>query len=235
MPYKKKTKASKKTDWRKRTKYESRKRSVRLVVPRYMTPFPPKYRIKLVYTGWIADGRAGNGTTSNTAYTFKLNSCYDPYGGSTGQYNIQSMYYDQVSQLYKRYCVSGAKVEIKYCPPTVEHAMTLIRPTTVSTTPTDFQLEESRPNSIKRTISTGGDGSYIKAYFDIAKIHGVSKSKLMNDDLYSALTTADPTLICYLHILNCNSANTTTDNPLSFNVKITQYITLYDRTIVSAS
>lgn len=202
---------------------------------KYQFPFPAMYKCKLVYTGWVADGRAGNGTTSNTSYGFKLNSCHDPYDGITGSYNVQPYYWDQISAIYKRYLVTSAKVEIRFSPPTQTHAMSVMRPTTVSTTPTDFQLEESRPNAVKRVISTGGNGAVLKAYYKLANIQGVTSNKYANDDLYAAVVGGEPTLISYAHVLNVNANNTTTDNPLAFNIKITQYVTMFDRSIVSGS
>lgn len=232
MPYSRSRRTRKRKVGRKRTRMSVS----RPVAPRrHVTPFPAQFKIKLVYAGWVHDGRAGNGTTGLTSYQFKLNSPYDPYAGSTGIYNIQPYFWDQVTALYKRYVVTGAKVEYKACPPTGIHAFTVIRPSTVSTSPSDLQLEESRPNAKKLIVSNGGNGAYFKRYYDIARIHGVKRRKIEDDDLYSGLVTGDPTLLAYLNIIQGNADGTTTDNPMAFNVKITQYITLYDRTIVSAS
>lgn len=222
------------TNWTAR-EFRSIKRNMGYLVPRYRTPFPTKYQIKLVYTGWVYDAFAGDGTNTFTSYQFKLNSCYDPYSGVSGTYNVQPYFWDQVSAIYKRYVVTGAKVEYKACAPSNKYSFVLMRPSTVSTLPSDFQLEESRERAIKNGTSTGGNGSVMSAYYSVASIHGVSPSKVKNDDLYSATVGADPSLVAYLNIMQQNADGTTTANPQPFNVKITQYITMYDRTVVSGS
>lgn len=203
-------------------------------VPRHTTPFPPQYKIKLVYTGWVHDALAGNGTTSNSAYTFKLNSCYDPYDGVSGAYNIQPYFWDQISAIYKRYLVTSAKVEYQVNTP-ASNAMVVLRPTTVSTSPSDFQLEESRPYATKRMVSGVGQPVKIKRYYPVYKIHGVSPNKVKNDDLFASTIGADPTLLMYLHVIQQNVTTAITSNSMPFNIKITQYVTMFDRTIVSAS
>lgn len=207
----------------------------KLSIPKYLTPFPREYKIKLVYTGWIHDGKAGDGTNVHTSYSFKLNSCYDPYGGVTGDYNVQPYFWDQISAIYKKYLVTSAKAEVQYNRPQVTDVMSVMRASTVSTLPSDFQLEESRPGAVKSQHTVYGTGKKISRYYSVASVHGVPGTRVVSDDLYSAAVGADPSLIAYLQIMNVNAPNNTTNNPMAFNVKITQYCTMFDRTVVSGS
>lgn len=236
-----------KTNWRKRTRREKNnigyisrtpgiKSRPRLVLPKHVTPFPPQYNIKLVYTGWVGDAKAGNGVTGHSGYTLKLNSCHDPWAGITGAYNIQPYFWDQISNIYKRYLVTSAKVELRCSRPQTVDAMVVMRPSTVSTTPSDFQLEESRPYAQKRLVSTQSNGGLLKGYYPVYRIHGVPPSKVKNDDLYAAEVGSDPTLVMYLQIIQQNAILAdVTDNKMPYNIKITQYVTMFDRTIVSGS
>lgn len=236
-----------KSNWRKQTARERKAKSYRtgfigpqrgaskIIVPRYTTPFPPQYKIKLVYTGWVNNAFAADGTNNYSTYQFKLNSCHDPYAGISGTYNIQPYFWDQISAIYKRYLVTSAKVEYKACNPNVTSAFGLLRPSTVSTSPTDFQLEESRPYASKAIATTGGNGLFMKRYYPVHKIHGVSPQKVKSDDLYASTVGSDPSLMLYLNLMQVNADGTTTANAMPMNVKITQYVTMFDRTIVSAS
>lgn len=201
---------------------------------KYPCPFPATKNCKLEYVGWVYDAFAGDGTNVGTTYQFKLNSCHDPYKGVTGSYNIQGYFYDQLS-MYKRYCVNSCKVEIQFATPATKYAMVLLRPTTVATEPTDFQLEESRPFASKRMMSTGGEPKKLTFFYSMPKVHGVTYTKLTTDDLYSSAYGTDPTLLTYLNVMLYNADGTTTSNPLPFNIKITQYVKFYDRTVMSAS
>lgn len=204
-------------------------------IPLYTTPFPPRYRVKLVYTGYVYNATAGDGANAYTNYTFNLNSLYDPYAGSTGTWNVQPYFFDQISALYKRYNVSGARVEVQWSDPTSVSSMHIIRPTTVGTAPTDFQLLESQPYATKVQNTISGNGARIKRYYDVAKIHGVSKQKARIDDLYSAQVGANPGLQLYLHVFNQNAAGAATNNPCPMNVKITYFATFFDRTVATGS
>lgn len=204
-------------------------------VPRYLTPFPTMYKIKLVYTGWVNNGTVADGINTYTGYTFKLNSCHDPYAGVSGSYNVQPYFWDQISAIYKRYTVSSAKVELQFNRPGSD-AFHVMRPTTVSTTPSDFQLEESRPYAVKRTNTIYGTGCRMRAYYPVHKIHGVTPQKVKTDDLFSAAVGSDPALVMYLQVLNQMADGvTTTSTACPFNIKITQYVTMFDRTVVSGS
>lgn len=209
--------------------------SNRTIVPRHTTPFPAKYHIKLVYTGWFPLATAGDGTNSYTSYPFKLNSCYDPYGGVSGSYNVQPYFWDQISAIYKSYVVTSAKIEVQWNRPQTTDVMVLLRPTNVSTLPSDFQLEESRPRAIKKQSTLYGPGIKTRAYYSVASVAGVTPQKVMNDDTFSALVGADPAQIVYAMVMNQNANGLTTSNSISMNVKLTQYVTMFDRTVVSGS
>lgn len=203
----------------------------------HSTPFPAKWNIRLEYTGWVHDATVGDtGSSFTTAWSFKLNSIYDPYAGVTGSYNVQPYFFDQINSIYKRYLVTSAKVELRQCSPSLStDVLTLMRPSTVSTLPSDFQLEESRPFAMKKVNTSYGNGIVMNAYYPVYKIHGVPKQKVISDDLYASTVGADPSLIMYLNVVSVNSDQSVATNKIPFNIKITQYVTMFDRNVVSGS
>lgn len=219
-----------------RTRKVGRPRVYKSFIPRnpISDPYPRTKICKMRFAAVIPDF---TNATSNPAglYQMRLNSLFDPnYTSTTGGHpNIQPMYYDQVTAVYQKYVVFGAKVNVWFGAGSANIPVeVLIRPTLDPGTPTgllgsSFVDEESRPMSKKR-IMNDSKGTHIKAYYDIGKVLGVSKNTILTDDLYQALSTGNPTNVVYLNIMMHNMTDATTSNNVPLNIRIDYYVKFFN-------
>lgn len=75
--------------------------------------FPDKLTLKHLYVEEIDIATGAGGSLSN--YQFSCNSLYDPNVSSTGH---QPLYFDQLTPIYNRYLVIGAKFHVRFIPKT---------------------------------------------------------------------------------------------------------------------
>lgn len=134
----------------------------------------------------LTESAAGVGTT----YVFRLNSLYDPNLTGTGS---QPIAYDQWSTLFNRSIVTRCDVSVTFTNTTASYAPIRIGfyPSTgLSTVPADTDAWPAQWGS--RTAMLGGAGSTIKtlrASYDIHKVLGVTKLRIMDDVGYTENTT----------------------------------------------
>lgn len=94
---------------RNRRRIAAQKRKTRLMRrSKAIKMFPKKSLVELVYCDTVIVQSVDNGVTS--PYIFRLNSIHDPDYTSTGH---QPRGADQWQNIYKKYCVVGAKVKVE--------------------------------------------------------------------------------------------------------------------------
>lgn len=186
---------------------------------------PDRYFCKLVYN----DTLIVNPGVSVYSYLFRGNSLYDPDAVVTP--GTQPLGFDQLTNLYQRYTVMGAKFSVTALPTSTtgnaDQQLTILA--NHSTVPfTDQDLISQQPYAKTRFIGNGNTGPVtLSAYYSSAKILGVSKRRILDDDIYSAIYNTNPSTQWYIHVFQSDLSG---DNTLgTIKIKITYYCKLYDR------
>lgn len=180
--------------------------------------FPEQNVTKLRYSDVITLTSAAQGIPK---YVFRLNSCYDPDFSSTGH---QPMFWDQLTAVYGRYVVLGAKIKATFSPIVNTTATTQpsgpmiigIMADQDTTTPTVVStlLESSRSKTTFLNNALGGNNvKTLTATYSPALSLGVDKE----DQAVHAAVGSNPTLQYYAHVFMAESGLATSS---SCNVKI---------------
>lgn len=134
----------------------------------------------------LTEAAAGTGTT----YVFRLNSLYDPNLTGVGS---QPVGYDQWSTLFNRSIVTRCDVVVTYTNTTASYTplrFGFYPATGLSTIPADTDAWATQWGA--RSGMMGGHGTTIKtlrASFDIHKVLGVTKMRILDDVGYTENTS----------------------------------------------
>lgn len=215
---------------RRRSKRRTR-RSVRRV-PRTVGP-PSSMMTKLNYTN-IQSGVVG--TATSYAYTFRLNSLYDPDLTGTG---YQPHYHDQFSAMYTNYRVYGCKVLAKV---SIASANANMYAPTVAMIPLNsgtlsygtFENSINIPRAQFKNIVPNTNALTFKGYFSVAALEGVAKRIVSTDDQYAALCTTNPVKVPTLTFIVYNN-DLVTNCAFTWEVRFTFYAKYFTRTTPGAS
>lgn len=181
----------------------------------------PKYRnAKLSYCDVLSSG-VGAGTYTAWAYQTSL---YDPYVAVGGH---QPMFFDQYAAMYRRYVVYGIAYSLDIVTDQTTNGPLFVTmvPSGVGATPTTISLARERPGTKETTVSHGYKGR-MKGYLSASKMLGVSRRKLITDDQYSALVSANPSQMAYLTL---NVWNQTASSISCYvSIRLTFYCRFFD-------
>lgn len=212
---------------------------------KYQMPFPPFMKTQLKFAAYYPLMYAGDGVYTSTVKTIRCNSLYDPnYTETTGtMQNSQCMFYDQLAGAaapYQKYVVVGMKYDIKFANPVSQDVFVVVRPTAGIHIPdvTDVKamwVEEQRLRAKKYTLVRGAKSPSIKGYIDIAKIYGVSRDAIRDDDTFAAAYNDNPAKAVQLNILVTNCDGTANANYVPMNILCTYYVNFFDRNILNYS
>lgn len=164
----------------------------------------------------------------------RINSLYDPEYAAGGH---QPFGRDNMASLYNKYRVFGMKYRITFW--NTDSSVPLL----VAVVPTNSYSSDTVMNTIMERgyakhrvipcLSAGGLG-VIKGYASMAKVHGVKKSVVKNDDTFAAFASAEPSREAFLHIyvapIDAASAIT-----VRINVECTYMCQWFDRIAISGS
>lgn len=157
-------------------------------------------------------------------YYFNLNSVYDPDHTGVG---TQPYMRDTYATLYKRYAVSGAKIKM-ICSTDGNYDILLtarqIPDSAVALS--DIELEIQR-GAMKAIVSPGRGPRTFKNYYSVSKAYGVSKYRVMNDDVFTSAVGASPGRPLYLGLCY-NTQDRTNTAVLHVEVQITYYVKFYN-------
>jgi len=162
---------------------------------KYSQPFGQRYFCTLSY-GLNDD----LGASAVSSITYRANSVYDPpLTASTDQ----PYYYDQISPLYLYYRVYAITYDIYIMNDTNHFGAGWVQFSMVTTVPTSTrQIFEDRLTRYKifGPKDSGQAIARIKGKININDIAGVSKIRVMNDDVFASQVTNNPSRQAYLHI-----------------------------------
>lgn len=211
---------------RRRPTYRRRIRRRRIArrVPRPVALGVSKYRYaKLSYCD-LCTGTVNVG--SYIAFPYQ-SSLYDPYVPVGGH---QPMFFDQYAAMYQRYTVMGIaySIDVNTDQSAAGPLFITVVPSSASTTPGSISVARERPGTKETTVSLGFRGK-LKGYVSVSKILGVDRRKLLTDDQYSALISANPDQMANLIFIAWNSSGTASI-PVYMSIRLTYYCRFFDPT-----
>lgn len=202
--------------------------------------FPDRYYCKLNFQ---VDVVVSTGAASWELSTALLgNSLFEPMASTH-----QPTGFDQLSALYKQYCVMGSKISARVtstqligatqntllCGPE-DIIRAAVVPYNASTLGTVNNSEV--PYVRMATVAPAGSGDTttktIKHYMSTAKIFGTKD--VMGDDQYAAVTTANPAKIWYWVLRALNVSGRATLNT-TIQCRVTYYAWFFDRKVFNVS
>lgn len=199
--------------------------------------------VKLIYTTNVS---ITSTLGSPAFYTFAGNSLFDPDITGVGH---QPLGFDQWSTFYNKYTVYGSKIKAAFCnvdgsagAPATENVMVGLIPT-----PSDVSIAAIAGAGDIVGIGEFPYGHYkagnivnaapnltLNGYMSTSKIDGISKSKVSDDDRYTAVVSASPVNMWRWNIgIQATDKTSTTTGRLL--VRITYYCRLSARQILTQS
>lgn len=166
-------------------------------------------------------------TLAGGQYVFKLNGMFDPNTTGTGH---QPYGFDQMMNIYQRYCVLRARYKINFSPSNDRINVGCIAASTVTTTVADaatYNLAAESPHSRTKALSYGGGPpANFNAVVSTNVLLGTTRTQMMADDLFQGTQTTDPTNLTVLTIFWYNPSLVSVT--ASFNAQIEYEAMLFD-------
>lgn len=153
------------------------------------------FRLNYVQSETLLGSESGGIAT----LTYRINSIFDPYlsgGGGT------PFGYTALKDIYDRYVVTSVDYKVVFTAREGGSWFCFVKANDSANVSTSFPKEVQQGNCQWKAISGYGNAAgYIQTFtghIDIAKVVGVSRSKLLLDDTYSAQFGANPANEAYL-------------------------------------
>lgn len=204
------------------------------------TLFPDRLRIPLKWTLSSAF-TISSGVGSQLALI--ANSISDPGGSGAA---TQPYGYDVLIQMYNRYRVLAAAVEVTAFSNSGDSSLTTVASMTnltlwpsMSSTSyvSDEQGAAQQPYCKRTSVSTQLPvNNVLRSYMSTAKIYGDNVLAPQIDDAYAALINANPTKLWYYNIMATpsNPGGATSSNPM-LNIVLIQYVEMFARQSLSST
>lgn len=212
-------------------KYAKRTRSANVAVSS-STPIPDRFITKMRYSSLHALVTGGAGPVT---HQYRINSIYDPDLSGGGH---QPLGHDQLQTLYLRYVVRGMSYHITFTnQSTTDYAdlAVVFHPNTSMASAMSTALESTYcrrsvvgPETGSRNITT------MKGYVSVAKVRGISRNKVTNENDYNALFGANP-IITPCMTIYVENQNVAAAIQVNVRVDLVYYVSLYDRIALSQS
>lgn len=229
MPFRRRTFRRRRPTFRRRSRKSGYSRKIFRRIPRSIPLGVQKYKFaKLSYCDLES---ASVNTASYQTWAYQ-SSLYDPYVAVGGH---QPMFFDQYAAMYQRYTVMGIAYEVQACTDSSTNGPLIITvtPSGTGSAPTSISIARERAGT-KESITSHGYQARIKGYISVAKMLGVDKRKLLTDDQYSALVSANPSQMAYLTLQAWNSSGTAAI-AVYITMRLTYYCRFFDPTDPSQS
>lgn len=206
---------------RRRRKPNVYRRTVRRI-PRPVSLGVSRYKYaKLSY----CDVLSGSVNTSSYQAWAYQSSLFDPYVSAGGH---QPMFFDQYAAMYQRYTVMGIAYSIDVTTDAATNGPLFITvmPTSVGATATTISLVRERTGTKETTVSHGYKGK-LRGYISVSKVLGVTRQKLLTDDQYSALISANPARMAFMNVQAWNQSGTAAI-AVYISMRLTYYCRFFD-------
>lgn len=196
------------------------------------SPIPDRFITKMRYSSLHALVTGGAGPVT---HQFRINSIYDPDLTGGGH---QPLGHDQFQTLYLRYVVRGMSYVVTFTnQSTTDYADIAIvfHPNTSMASAMSTALESTYCRRGVVGPETGSRNVLImKGYMSVAKIRGISRTKVNNENDYNALFGANP-IITPCMTLYAENQNVAAAIQVNARVDLVYYVSLYDRIALSQS
>lgn len=175
-----------------------------------------------------------SGTSNNlfgTEIYYNLNAIYACRGGGGG-YTVNG--HSSLSTEYKKYQVNAVKVDLEFFDPTQDGLVVGVavqsNQNSQALTGNLLDVSDSRQGFVTHSMeNTGSQRWKTSFYLPIYKIEGVPKLTFkVNSSQYSALVTANPSVIPYMRLAVGNSRDNTNAS-VKCMVRIHYYTTLFEK------
>jgi len=183
------------------------KSTLSMIVEPWMPLFPPRV------TKWLryASGHQGLSSSSGVVSTqvFSANGAFDPDVTGTGH---QPMGFDQMMAFYNHYCVTHARLHVRFASASGSYGTACIRVDAGSTPITDIERIMEFGGNVTvglESIGNFGANKELNMSISIAKLQGVSEMALTADPTLRGDVTANPTEQTYFHVQLWNAAGVT--------------------------
>lgn len=188
----------------------------------YAPSFPQQMKVTMAYYDTheisLSSGLAND-------YMYRLNSIYDPNITSVGH---QPQGHDQWNQFYNRYRVDSVIAEVTWPYVTADGASincvilanNSVTPITLATVANESPLGKSGD------FTTGSKPLKLRRRYDLAVINGVSRTKYLTDDTFSAVFGGNPNENLTLHVIT--SQVSPTADAFGFTIKLLYEVTMFD-------
>lgn len=232
MVYRKKKNLNKK--YKNKSKFSRYKRKVRngptFLTLKEATVFPDRYNVKLIYSD---DVQMSAGITDY--YIYRGAGAFDPDYIAAGRY---CKGWTELDNIYNRYICHASKIECKFISTgagtnLATSGLCVVIPLQAPQPPTTVAKNYMDEPYAKWKIVGGAGGTSIKFinhYMTYNKINGKNlKSRMEDDDLANSLVTSYPANDWYWHIYVSSIDESSTLNQIYVYIKITYYLTFYER------
>lgn len=200
------------------------------VVIRQPSGVPDRLFVKLKYSTVLFFTSTTGGISQNQ---FRGNAIQDPDVTGVGG---QPYLFDQWATLYNRYRVRGSSVKAQATQSTsntgnfASNVTVMLVPSNNTTTFSISELAREQPyTKWIQTKPYGSRDALIKSYMSTAKIMGVRKSVIANEQDYSSAVSTNPNVQWYWNVLMYTSDEQTTSSTTPIHISLTYYVELYDR------
>lgn len=170
-------------------------------------------------------------------FIIRANSVYDPLYAVGG---LQPMYYDELANLYQRYCVLSSSCQATFTNASAVGEAAFIKvgmyPLGDSTSPANITEATERDNCKYAQLgpNTGDQGIIqMKSYAKNSSVIGKARDE-NTDDILSADTASNPIRQVYWHLWSGTMDGLSNTN-LYLDVTMTYYVKFYDRRTVGQS
>lgn len=196
--------------------------------------FPDRMFAKLKYSDLHSHSYSGAGSVSFLQY--RVNSIFDPYYTGVGH---QPKCHDQYAVLYNRYRVYGMAYTISFTNTSTTEQCEVVIQARPNSTITGIMTEIIEDSAMKQRAVLGIEGSgrnirTMKGYCSVAKIRGITKTRLKAESDYQAIFGNDPPIECFLN-LGIIAQNTAASLSVYVRVDLTYYVEMYDRKMIATS
>lgn len=206
------------------TSYKKQNKAIILYCPQIC---PDVMRVQLKYVARAAP--SGGAVVDISDNVYRGNGAFDPVFAVGGG---QPIGFDQWSAFYRKYRVTGSKVELKLLndSDSTVYAFIVANNTSALFTNKDQLIEQQYAKSkLCARKNSGTTQANLSMYMSVAKVRGRPADIVEYEQGYAALNTANPNLEFFWHIGAYAQGSNSTNFATDYEAVITYYIDFFDR------